>query len=581
MESLLQALAFDPGRRRRRAAAIALGALAVIVAAGAFPFALYLSDRACQGSRERLGGHWDAERRDALHQAFQASRDPKAEAAWQAFSGGIDRWTAGWVQMRTEACVATKVRAEQSGEMLDLRMECLDDRLRSLDGLLEAFSRSDSTALSHASSAADQLPSLADCANVRALRQVVRPPADPAIRQRIEAVQKTVARARGELFAGRYAAGLPIAQGAVASAEELGYRPLEAEALLMLGTLQFELDDHRTAEETLHRAALAAEIGGRLELAADAYSRLIPLVGFADQKPDDAVRWGEHAAADIERMGGSDSLDGQRQQMLGAMLIRAGRTEEARQAFAAALPLYEKAYGPEHPRVAHVLEGLSVTLIRLGRDAEALPLLERAQAIFNRVLGPEHPYAARGLLNMGNALRHLGQREEARERITQAIQILAAAHAEESETGGAAHHDLGDVWLDLGQVENARSEYLRGQAIDLKIWGTHHAQLAPSYEGLGAADLKEGKASHAVPLLERAVELLENNPSNPEELAETRVQLARAVSASNPPRAAQLATAARPVLERSVNPRIRAEAPELEALIHPELAESPKPAGRR
>ena len=81
--------------------------------------------------------------------------------------------------MYTDACEATHVRGEQSAEVLDLRMACLNERLGNARALSDVFATADGKVVENAVSAAAALPSLDRCADVPLLRAVVKPPEDP------------------------------------------------------------------------------------------------------------------------------------------------------------------------------------------------------------------------------------------------------------------------------------------------------------------------------------------------------------------------------------------------------------------
>ena len=70
--------------------------------------------------------------------------------------------------MYTDACEATHVRGEQSAEVLDLRMACLNERLGNARALSDVFATADGKVVENAVSAAAALPSLDRCADVAA-----------------------------------------------------------------------------------------------------------------------------------------------------------------------------------------------------------------------------------------------------------------------------------------------------------------------------------------------------------------------------------------------------------------------------
>ena len=93
---------------------------------------------------------------------------------------------------------------------------------------------------------------------------------------------------------------------------------------------------------------------------------------------------------------------------LGLWLSYQARYIEAEQLMRRALAIYEKSYGPEHPNVSTVLNGLALLLKATKRLAEAEPLMRRALAIDEKSLGPEHPSVATDLSNLAQERRGRG-----------------------------------------------------------------------------------------------------------------------------------------------------------------------------
>ncbi len=66
---------------------------------------------------------------------------------------------------------------------------------------------------------------------------------------------------------------------------------------------------------------------------------------------------------------------------MGEVYRAQGKYNEAEPPYQRALAIDEKALGPDHPRVATVLENYAALLHKLNRDAEADKMQARAQAI--------------------------------------------------------------------------------------------------------------------------------------------------------------------------------------------------------
>src|SRR4029079_13821214 len=136
MNALLAALRSDPGRRRARAAIIAATVVALagagaLIARGSDPRLL------CTGAEQRWAGVWEPARAQLVEAAFAASHKPYAAAAYTTVARTLDAYRGGWIAMHTEACEATRVRGEQTEDLLERRMLCLDARLRDARALVE------------------------------------------------------------------------------------------------------------------------------------------------------------------------------------------------------------------------------------------------------------------------------------------------------------------------------------------------------------------------------------------------------------------------------------------------------------
>ena len=181
MTELAAALLDKPARSRRRAAMTV--ALTVIVVSAAILLGRASSSKSsgfCRGGLPRLAGVWvprSAEvgtdpRRAAIEAAFSRSSWPDFEQRWARTAAVLDRFATDWLATYRDACEATQVRGEQSAEILDARMTCLDQRREALKALTDVLSNADHETVASAANAANALPDLSPCANLTLLRAV-------------------------------------------------------------------------------------------------------------------------------------------------------------------------------------------------------------------------------------------------------------------------------------------------------------------------------------------------------------------------------------------------------------------------
>ena len=108
-------------------------------------------------------------------------------------------------------------------------------------------------------------------------------------------------------------------------------------------------------------------------------------------------------------------------------LTRRAELRAARASGERALAIVEEAYGPDHPRVASILNNLGIVLELRGELEAARAAQERALTIKEVTYGPDHPEVARALTNLGIVLELRGELEAARAAQERALAIEEAA----------------------------------------------------------------------------------------------------------------------------------------------------------
>jgi tetratricopeptide (TPR) repeat protein len=608
MDALIEALAHDPAQARRRWLAVG-GALVGVTTLLVGWRGLEHRSRVCQGAREQLVGIWDAAGRQTTHDRFAATGMPYAENAFRTVARVLDRYTEDWAAMHTQACEATRVHGAQSEELLDLRMQCLSDRRQELRAVAGLFTRADGQVVERAAQVMSGLGRIEDCANTVALKTPVRPPADPATRARLDAVRRQLADARALEGAGKYSAGLPLAQAAAAEAHAIEYRPLEAEALFRRGRLEHKTARDEAAEETLVEAAAAALAGHDDVQAARSWTELVMLIGSAPSRSAEAHRWELIADASVARAGG-DELRGDLAFARSNVFYTQGKYDLALGADQRSLAFYERALGPDDPRVPRVLTGLGADLGSMGRSDEALTYYDRALTLFEQQLGPDHPDVALPLLNsalmlsdrgrfdeslirlrraldireralgrdhprvaaalcsLAEVLERLGRYDEATAAARRALTIFEAGSGPDSDDVAWALNRIGEIRLEEGAFADALAQYRRSLPMWEKAFGPDGTKVAYALTGMGRALIGLRDARGAIPPLERARKLRERSPGEPMLVATTDFALARALyeAGGDRVRARALAEEARAGY-RNVGPGWRKQLAEVEAWL--------------
>jgi tetratricopeptide (TPR) repeat protein len=508
MDVLLAAMGRGQMRVRRRMTGLAAGVVIALLTAGAWR--LGAARRvSCAAPADRLAAVWPAgddsnPRRQAVRRAFLASGLPTADAAWRRVAAALDEYTAQWSAMYVGACEATHVRGDQSAEVLDLRMRCLDETLDGVRALTEVLSRADAAMLGPAAMAAVDLPPVKHCADISALRSAVPLPRDEQIASAVADARRTMRDATALYEVGNERAALAKARDALPHAEATGYKPVVAEVLYLMGYIQSDASPAE-AEGLFEQAFDAAEAARDDLTAAKAAIGLLYATSMSREKQHECEQWTRLAAAILDRLP-------QPQRRLRAWFlhnqasVKLQRREfaAARSLFEQALALKEEELGKNHPDVARTTIGLIWVMNELGHPEEALRFADRTLAIIGS-LDRDSILLAYTLNNRGDALSALQRYDEAEPDYQAALRIVRAQ------------------------------------------FGATSYRTAVPIVGIASARLGRGDAGAAVSLLEEALGLQQGNDPDALLVADTRFALARALTASGKerPRARMLAASAR------------------------------------
>jgi tetratricopeptide (TPR) repeat protein len=181
-----------------------------------------------------------------------------------------------------------------------------------------------------------------------------------------------------------------------------------------------------------------------------------------------------------------------------------------------ALAIQEKAFGPDHMKVARTLNNFGYLLRYLGRYSEARPLLERSVAIYEKALGPEHPDVTMPLTNLGLLLRDMGDNEGARpllERVWAIDQATRPGHPGNDENASI----LASVLINLGEFEEAKSLLDSCLENQIRTLGEESSAVAGTLWSQARLYLRLGDRSKADSYLKRSIAILEkvHGPESP------------------------------------------------------------------
>ena len=184
--------------------------------------------------------------------------------------------------------------------------------------------------------------------------------------------------------------------------------------------------------------------------------------------------------------------------------------------YAKAIGAQEKISGPDHPRVAVLLNGLARAVEEKQDFREAEALLRRALAIQRKEAGASADTATT-LMHLGSLLQKLKRAEEAERLEREAIGILEQKLPQSVELA-AAYTNLADLLSPRKDFAPAVGLLRKALAMDEGIYGTDDPEVAVDLTNLGELLKGHGQNAAARTAFDRALAIYEKRfgPQSPQ-----------------------------------------------------------------
>jgi eukaryotic-like serine/threonine-protein kinase len=562
-----------PGARWRRPV-LAAAAAAVLVAA--FWGGGYLEanpERKCRAGAEAIAGSWNDGHRTQLGQRFRAA-GVAAAGAWPALERMLDGYTSSWREMYGQTCAQGHGKGDQSGQVFDLRVACLEARRAGLEAFVGALGGASPLQMVRAPSAV--LPDVGDCGITD--RMGIKPlPLDPQARAQIAAVDKLVARAKAQQNLGEYRPADATAAQAVAQARQLGYEPLLASALIGHASVLIDIGTggesagEKRFDRTsalLEEAYNVAERGhdDRLRLAA---AREQVLVQARGQNYPEGERWARLGQAMLARLGWPAEEGCRLSSHTGYLHRFQRRMKEAAADFQRAMDFAEKippaqrprrlaitltgfcsvkqdvadriacarrsvemctsVFGPDHPDTAVAQAALAEALVRQpSTHAQACPIFAKVRASMDRTIEPTHPNAIAVLTQLAECLAVERQFPEARRMFEEVI-----ARRPGPVDLGFAQDGLGQVLFLMGDLEPAIQNMRAALASLQSAFEPSNDNVMYSRDNLSDVLIHAGQTAEAQRVLQEGLDAARKAGEMTGQIADLRAAQGTALLAEN------------------------------------------------
>ena len=506
MRELLAELGHDPRRTRMRWIAGA-SAAALVAAIGVVATGRIATPRPCGDSESLVAPLWDQASRARALEAFRKTGRPTADDTFARVDTALRRRLDGWVRAHRETCEATEVRHEQSGELLDRRMDCLGQARMKIGAFVELLGGVDARALDRAAVAANEVGDVADCGQAASLVPAVPLPRDPEARREVDRLRVELARLHGLRILGQYKDGLAAANDLVRRSRATAYEPVLAESLLLRSWFESNTDDKPAALKDLYDVVgLASDAKDDIDLARA--TNLIATVAAHGQ--------GGFAAANVAYpiALGATARAGNRPELLWQLFHNRAGVLYKKGDLIGALAFYQLqyllapvAYGQDSWQMAVALQDLADAMSGLGGAGAAGDLYRRALAVAERVLGPDHDRIGTLLNNYALNLLNVRDADRAAVTLERALAIEELNHPSDSRQVAYPLANLALARLAQRRIPEARALIDRGLRIDQIRVGSDDASAALDLLISGDVARAEGRLGAAHELKQRGISL--------------------------------------------------------------------------
>jgi tetratricopeptide (TPR) repeat protein len=491
LDELVRELDRDRSRRGRAWALSALGTVA-LTALGVAMVVRRTVVQPCRGADAKLAGVWDDARSGAVKTAFAAFSSSDSGEQLAALVPTLDRFASTWKAAYVDACEATRVRGEQSAEMLDLRMACLQDRLVETRELVTLLAHPDRPLIARANVAANALDPVSTCAADVLVHAGARLPTDAKARAQAIDIGARIARAIADDKGKHFADGLAIANSAAADATRAKLPSLGAEAQWMAGVIEHHMGRVAEAQSALSSAAAEAQAANDPVVSTRALAQLATLL--ATQHDFSGAHLALNLAhASLSRLGERPDLDAE-------LCLFEGRVADTEEHLEKAVPLFERSLalatksGDESAidearlslaraqfRAAHYDLALAMmhanierfsrqhntpaltttygimgdTLVALARYDEAIESTRHALAIWKRASGEDNDWYAGLTMKLGFDFSRAQRLDEAVVALKEAIAVGERID-DPTRTVPDAWHVLGGVYNKMHKLAESR-----------------------------------------------------------------------------------------------------------------------------
>ncbi|HET6583355.1 MAG TPA: tetratricopeptide repeat protein, partial [Nannocystaceae bacterium] len=419
---------------------------------------------------------------------------------------------------------ATRVRGEQSVELMDARIGCLHASRRALAATTDLLAHADDQVVERADDLVASLPVLGRCGDVHALLdRFAAPPFEQA--DEVEELRELVATATSFERAGKYDEAAAALAPAIDRAAATAYDPVQTEVNLLLGTIR---ERQGRYEESEQAHALALQLGlrtGQWDEASRAATALVMTLGGFQRDTKRGLDFAPTAWGLLPRTSAPMRSEAELRRVLGNVYRGAGELERAERELRAALALTLEAPGTDAIDVSGIQLALGSVLELRGDLDGARRELDAAVQSRTEHLGAEHPRTANARHNLAALFAKRGDFAAAEREYRAVLDVLVRAHGPRHPTVAMTRSNLAVVLDGTGHEEEAEAEKREVLEIFVEAYGPDHPHSLSARQNLAVTLGGRNKHAEAVVELRKVIAGLAANSDKDPTIATVRLNL--------------------------------------------------------
>ncbi|WP_166158550.1 tetratricopeptide repeat protein [Neochlamydia sp. AcF84] len=224
---------------------------------------------------------------------------------------------------------------------------------------------------------------------------------------------------------------------------------------------------------------------------------------------------------------------------LGQIYQAQGNLDKAAEYSNKALAIDLKLFGENHPTEARDYNNLGAIYQAQGNLDRTVEHSNKALAIDLKLFGENHPNVAIRYDNLGQIYQAQGNLDKAAENSNKALAIDLKLFGENHPKVARDYNNLGAIYQAQGNLDKASEYSNKALAIDLKLFGENHPNVARDYNNLGAIYQAQGNLDRTVENSNKALVIARGNLGKAEEYSSKALAIDLKLFGENHPNVAR------------------------------------------